>query len=115
MRKLLYFASNACPPCVRIWRCVVETEILPYVEKEQVEYIVADENRTLAKSYGIQYTPTIILVEDDKEYGRRVGDPRPRLHDIMMWLTEGKYDKDTSFPEPTEREGTLSGSEDSAQ
>ena len=69
MKQLLKFSASWCQPCKSL------SGNLKHVDFKDVELkeIDIDENMELANKFGIRSVPTMVLMEDDKEIGRKVG------------------------------------------
>lgn len=72
MTKLIDFWAPWCGPCQMM------NPILEELEKElegKVEFIKinVDENPTEAAKYGVMSIPTLIVLKNDKESGRKIG------------------------------------------
>lgn len=70
MRHLLYFTAEWCNPCKRTRPIVEELNRDGIVD---VQFIDADDNIDLLKTYEVRAIPTFILVEDNKEVRRMNG------------------------------------------
>ena len=69
MKQLIKFAASWCQPCKQL------AGSLKYVDFKDVELKEFDieENSELAQQYGIRSVPTMVLLEDGKEVGRKTG------------------------------------------
>lgn len=70
MRHLLYFTAEWCNPCKRTRPIVEELNRDGIVD---VQFIDADDNIDLLKTYEVRAIPTFILIEDNKEVRRMNG------------------------------------------
>ena len=69
MKQLLKFSATWCAPCKAL------SENIKHVDMGDVEFkeIDIDENLDVAKQYGIRGVPTLVLLEDGEEIGRKSG------------------------------------------
>ncbi len=70
MKKLLFFYSDTCAPCVAL------KDKLPIAVADldvELEQLNIDENRALAAQMMVFSVPTVILLEGDKEIKRWSG------------------------------------------
>ena len=69
MKQLLKFSASWCQPCKQL------SGVFKYVDLKDVELKEADieEQSELAQQYGIRSVPTMVLLEDGKEVGRKTG------------------------------------------
>ena len=69
MKQLLKFSASWCQPCKQL------SGVFKYVDLKDVELKEADieEQSELAQQYGIRSVPTMVLLEDGKEVGRKSG------------------------------------------
>lgn len=90
--KLLKFYGEHCPMCKVLSNTLKRNNI-------QTLDINAEENITLAESYGIRNIPTLILVEGNtfdemKEVARLNG--CPPINMIINFLNENNYENESS-------------------
>ena len=69
MKELIKFSASWCQPCKSL------AANFKYVDMKDVELkeVDIDENMELATQYGVRGVPTMVLIEDDKEVGRKTG------------------------------------------
>ena len=69
MKELIKFSASWCQPCKML------AGNFKYVDLKEVELKEVDieENSQLAQQYGIRSVPTMVLLEDGKEVGRKTG------------------------------------------
>ena len=82
--SLVQFAANWCGPCKML------TKTLESMEQSQplrVAKVDIDEERELARSFGIRSVPTMIIFKDGKEVKRTVGNKTQNaIEDFMEVL-----------------------------
>jgi len=68
MKKVLKFSASWCGPCKSLTKTLqeVKTEI-------PIEEIDIDEQSELAIEYGIRGVPTLVMIDDNVEVKRNVG------------------------------------------
>ena len=68
MKQILYFTSPFCGPC---------KQLSPLMEllSSRVNYtkVDVDQNQDLSRKYGVRNIPTLILLENGEEKGRKIG------------------------------------------
>ena len=68
MKQILYFTSTWCQPC---------KQLSPLMEllSSRVNYkkVDVDQNQDLSRKYGVRNIPTLILLENGEEKGRKIG------------------------------------------
>ena len=68
MKQILYFTSIWCQPC---------KQLSPLMEllSSRVNYrkVDVDQNQDLSRKYGVRNIPTLILLENGVEKGRKIG------------------------------------------
>jgi thioredoxin 1 len=78
---LVQFSASWCGPCKML------TKTLESMENEysfRVAKIDIDQERELARTYGIRSVPTMIVFKDGEEIKRTVGNkPRPAIQEFM--------------------------------
>ena len=69
MKQLIKFAASWCQPCKQL------AGSMKYVDFKDVELkeVDIDEDSELAFKYNIRSVPTMVLLEDGKEVGRKSG------------------------------------------
>ena len=69
MKQLIKFSASWCQPCKSL------AGTFKYVDMKDVELknVDIDEDIDLANKYGIRSVPTMVLLEDGKEVGRKTG------------------------------------------
>lgn len=69
MKQLIKFSASWCQPCKSL------AGNFKYVDLKDVELkeIDIDENMELAQQYGIRSVPTMVLLNDGQEVGRKTG------------------------------------------
>jgi thioredoxin-like negative regulator of GroEL len=69
MKQLIKFSASWCQPCKAL------SGNFKYVDMKDVEFkeVDIDENIDMAKQYGVRSVPTMVLLEDGKEVGRKSG------------------------------------------
>ncbi len=68
MRKLLYFYGDFCMPCKQLSPIMNEVS-----QQIPVEKVNVDSNPTKAQAWRVRSVPTVILIENNTEIGRKVG------------------------------------------
>jgi len=69
MKELIKFSASWCQPCKSLAANFKHVDMGDVTLSE----IDIDENLELAKQYGVRGVPTMVLVEDGKEIGRKSG------------------------------------------
>lgn len=69
MKELLKFSASWCQPCKSLSSNFKHVDLKDIVFKE----VDIDENMELANQYGIRSVPTMILLKDGEEVGRKTG------------------------------------------
>lgn len=70
MKYIKAYTATWCGPCKMIKR---ELNMLEQKENIEIEYIDIDMFRDEALALGIKSVPTLLFIEDDKEYNRTSG------------------------------------------
>ena len=70
MSKLLLFSKKSCGPCGLVDRYFVamkdeRTELLEYIDLEDVGSTPSKEAAATAKMYGVTATPVLVVTDDD--------------------------------------------------
>ena len=70
MSKLLLFSKKSCGPCGLVDRYFVamkdeRTELLEYIDLEDVGSTPSKEAAETAKMYGVTATPVLVVTDDD--------------------------------------------------
>ena len=68
MKQILYFSAPWCGPCKTLAPIVSELSSQINVQKINV-----DTDTELSSKFGIRSVPTLVLVENDQENGRKIG------------------------------------------
>ena len=68
MKTMLYFSAPWCGPCKTLAPIVNELSSQINVRKINV-----DNDTELASKFGIRSVPTLVLVENDHDVGRKIG------------------------------------------
>ena len=72
MIKILKFESDSCPQCKAL-SAILERIIKEYkIDMKSID-IEEDNNQDLIRKYNIRSIPTLIFLNEDKEYNRFVG------------------------------------------
>lgn len=69
MKELIKFSASWCQPCKSLAANFKHVDMGEVALKE----VDIDENFDLAKQYGVRGVPTMVLLEDGKEVGRKSG------------------------------------------
>ena len=72
MIKILKFESDSCPQCKAL-SATLERITKEYKTDMKSIDIEEDNNQNLIRKYNIRSIPTIIFLNEDKEYNRLVG------------------------------------------
>ena len=72
MIKLLKFESDSCPQCKALSITLERISKENKIDIKNID-IEEDNNRDLIRKYNIRSIPTIIFLNEDKEYNRLVG------------------------------------------
>ena len=72
MIKILKFESDSCPQCKAL-SATLERIIKEYKTDMKSINIEEDNNQDLIRKYNIRSIPTIIFLNEDKEYNRLIG------------------------------------------
>lgn len=84
MKKLLDFWAVWCNPC-KMMQPVFEELKKEYEGKVEFVEINVDENPAEASKYGVMSIPTYILMDGEKELGRKVGfTPKPEMVKLLQ-------------------------------
>lgn len=67
-RKILYFTAPWCGPCKMLAPIIAKLRNSIPISKIDV-----DQNKKFTEEHGVRNIPTMILMEDDKEIGRKSG------------------------------------------
>lgn len=70
MRHAFYFTADWCGPCKKVRPIVEEINMDTDIK---FQFIDADDNMELCRSYEIKSIPTFILIEDGQEIKRMTG------------------------------------------
>ena len=70
MSKFLLFSKKSCGPCGLVDRYFVamndeRTELLEYIDLEDVGSTPTEEAAATAKKYGVTATPVLVVTDDD--------------------------------------------------
>ena len=70
MKKILKFEASWCGPCKTMTTIIEQAkDKIPY----PIEVVDVDESPQLATQYGIRSVPTLVIVEGEREIGRKIG------------------------------------------
>ena len=72
MIKLLKFESDSCPQCKALSATLERISKENKIDIKNID-IEEDNNQDLIRKYNIRSIPTIIFLNEDKEYNRLVG------------------------------------------
>ena len=72
MIKILKFESNSCPQCKALSATLERISKENKIDIKNID-IEEDNNQDLIRKYNIRSIPTIIFLNEDKEYNRLVG------------------------------------------
>ncbi|MBL8919583.1 MAG: thioredoxin family protein [Myxococcaceae bacterium] len=76
--RLLYFSASWCASCRRLDEAKVPASITARLPALRLERVDVDANEALREKYGVEVTPTLVLVDAD---GFPLGRPRIDLDD----------------------------------
>jgi thioredoxin 1 len=81
MKKVLKFSASWCGPCKMLSKTLedVQTDII-------IEEIDIDEKSELAVEYGIRGVPTLVMVDENVEIKRNVGNLTKSQ--LEIWLND---------------------------
>ena len=79
--KLIKFGAAWCNPCLSVDKNLESVNLDGY----QLEKLDVDVETDLASKYNIRGVPTLIVVDGDKELGRKVG--TLSTAQIQQWLS----------------------------
>jgi len=77
------FVVHNCGPCL-IASPVIEELAEEYEGKIEVGKLNVDENPKMAQKYGIMSIPTVVVFQDGKEAGRKIGFPRKKGYEDLI-------------------------------
>lgn len=87
MIKILKFESDSCPQCKAL-SVTLERITKEYKTDMKSIDIEEDNNQDLIKKYNIRSIPTLIFLNEDKEYNRLVGNqPYATINKIINYDT----------------------------
>jgi thioredoxin-like negative regulator of GroEL len=69
MKELIKFSASWCQPCKSLAGNFKHVDLKDVNMKE----VDIDEDLEMAKQYGVRSVPTMVLLEDGKEVGRKTG------------------------------------------
>ena len=72
MIKILKFESDSCPQCKALSITLERISKENIIDIENID-IEEDNNQDLIRKYNIRSIPTLIFLNEDKEYNRLVG------------------------------------------
>jgi thioredoxin 1 len=81
MKKVLKFSASWCGPCKMLSKTLedVKTDVI-------IEEIDIDEQSELANEYGIRGVPTLVMVDENVEIKRNVGNLTKSQ--LEIWLND---------------------------
>ena len=82
--QLLDFYADWCGPCKIMEPIFIELE-KEYVGKVEFKRVDVEAEGELAAHFGVQSIPTFVLVQNDKEVGRKIGAMPKEV--LKSWLT----------------------------
>lgn len=87
MIKILKFESDSCPQCKAL-SVTLERITKEYKTDMKSIDIEEDNNQDLIRKYNIRNIPTLIFLNEDKEYNRLVGNqPYATINKIISYDT----------------------------
>ena len=87
MIKILKFESDSCPQCKAL-SATLERITKEYKKDMKSIDIEEDNNQDLIRKYNIRSIPTLIFLNEDKEYNRLVGNqPYATINKIINYDT----------------------------
>ena len=87
MIKILKFESDSCPQCKAL-SATLERITKEYKTDMKSIDIEEDNNQDLIRKYNIRNIPTLIFLNEDKEYNRLVGNqPYATINKIINYDT----------------------------
>lgn len=87
MIKILKFESDSCPQCKAL-SATLERITKEYKTDMKSIDIEEDNNQDLIRKYNIRSIPTLIFLNEDKEYNRLVGNqPYATINKIINYDT----------------------------
>ena len=72
MIKILKFESDSCPQCKALFATLERITKEYKIDIKSID-IEEDNNQDLIRKYNIRSIPTIIFLNEDKEYNRLIG------------------------------------------
>lgn len=81
MRKVLKFSASWCGPCKMLSKTIegIETNVV-------IEEVDIDEQSELANEYGIRGVPTLVMLDENVEVKRSVGNLTKQQ--LESWLND---------------------------
>lgn len=81
MRKVLKFSASWCGPCKMLSKTIegIETDVV-------IEEVDIDEQSELAVEYGIRGVPTLVMLDENVEVKRSVGNLTKQQ--LESWLND---------------------------
>ena len=87
MIKILKFESDSCPQCKALSITLERISKENKIDIKNID-IEEDNNQNLIRKYNIRSIPTIIFLNEDKEYNRLVGNqPYATINKIINYDT----------------------------
>lgn len=79
MKKVLKFAATWCQPCKNLSETMkdVETDVV-------IEEIDIDEDDNKAIQFNVRSVPTLVMLEDDKEVNRIMGNQSKQELEVFL-------------------------------
>ena len=79
---LVDFYANWCGPCK-----MLASELDSIKEEVKIIKVNVDDDREIAKIYGVMSIPTLIYFKSEEEYDKRIG--FINKDEILKWIKEG--------------------------
>ena len=80
-KRIIRFTASWCGPCKMLAKTLEEVDI-----KLPIEVIDVDENTTIATDFGIRGVPTMVMLSENTEMKRLVGNKSKK--ELEEWLND---------------------------